>query len=210
MNDKIRELLGEELSKQVAEKLGTVDLAVANDGTWMPVDKYDTLKATHKALEEKYNTDIADFNTKLEAATKDVGDIDTLKQSLVTLQKDNKDLMAKYQSDTLNIKLDSKIDVALLKANADPAYIPLLKTQIKKETLSFEGDEVIGLTDVVNKLQTDFSKMFGEVKKAGPTPGEEKKNPPMGEKAKLMERYNSAKSIAEKLAIQREIKQLKE
>ena len=210
MIDKIKELLGEELSKQVAEKLGDVELAIFNDGSVVPADKYDTLKGTHKALEQKYATDIADFNKKLETASKDVGDVEAIKANLAKMQEENQSLMDKYKADTLNIKLDSKIDVALLKANADSQYIPMLKTQINKDTLSFEGEDVIGLTDTINKLQADFPKMFGEVKKAGQQPDGDHKKAPLGEKAKLMEAYDNAKSFADKLAIQRKIQALKE
>ena len=61
MIDKLKELLGEELSKQVEDKLGKVELAIFNDGTVVPSDKYDTLKTDNKALETKYQTDVAEF-----------------------------------------------------------------------------------------------------------------------------------------------------
>lgn len=208
MIDKIKELLGEELSQQVSEKLGNVELAIFNDGTVVPADKYDTLKGEHKALQGKYESEIKDFNAKIEEASKSAADVDGLKASLDKLKQENIDIMEKYKADTQNIKIDSMIEVELLKVNADEKYLSMLKTQVNKDNLSFDGDKLVGLTDIVNGLQENFPKMFGEVKKAGAQPNPDEKKAPMGEKAKLMNAYDGAKTFAEKLAIQRKIKEL--
>ena len=89
MLDKIKELLGEELSKQVEDNLGKLELAVMNDGSVVPADKYEGLKADNKALEAKYQTDVADFTKKLDDAVKGTQDYDNLKLSLDTLKADN-------------------------------------------------------------------------------------------------------------------------
>ena len=207
MNKNIAELLGEELSKQVTEKLGTVELAIMNNGSVVPADKYEQLKSDNKALETKYQTDISDFTSKLEEASKGTKDIDKLKASLETLTTDNKSLMEKYQKDTLNIKLDSAIDVALLKANVDEKYVPLLKTQINKDNLKAEDDNIIGLTDSIANLQTAYPDMFGQIKKTGVQPPSDHKNVDTSKKAQLIEKYNKAPA-KEKLSIMTQIKQL--
>lgn len=53
MLEKLKELLGEELSEQVTEKLGTIELGIVNDGSLVPADKHDSMKAEHKATTEQ-------------------------------------------------------------------------------------------------------------------------------------------------------------
>ena len=89
MLEKLTQLLGEELSKQVAEKLGTVELAVMNDGSVVKADKYDNLKGEYKDLEGKYLTDISEFNSKLETAVKNADDYEALKGTLENLKAEN-------------------------------------------------------------------------------------------------------------------------
>ena len=102
------------------------------------------------------------------------------------------------------------IDVALIGANVDKKYIKMLKTQIDKENLKFDGEDLIGLTDTITKLQSEYPKMFGEVKKMGAEPTGDPRQAPLGERAKLIKQYEETKSVADKLAIQRKLNQLKE
>ena len=53
MLEKIKELLGEELSEQVTEKLGNVEIGITNDGSLVPAEKHDTMKAELKATKEQ-------------------------------------------------------------------------------------------------------------------------------------------------------------
>jgi len=170
MLEKLEQLLGEELSKQVTEKLGTVELAIFNDGSVVRAEKYETLKTDHKNLEEKYHSDISEVNTKLESAVKNAGDLDALKGTLETLKTDNTKLTEDYQTNLQNIKVNSAIDVALLKANVKPGYDTMLKTQLNRESLTFDGDNLVGLTDSITNLQTSFPELFGEMKVVGIDP----------------------------------------
>ena len=211
MNEKITKLLGEELSKQVEAKLGTVELAIMNDGTVVPAEKHDGLKAELKLLKSKYDEDLGDITKKLEDATKGATDIDALKTDLQKLADEKADLQKTYQKELQNTKIESAIDVALIGENVPEKYVKVLKTQINKDSLSIEDGKVIGLTDIIGNLKGSYGEMFGEVKRMGTPPADGTKHtPPMGERAKLEGAYENAKTIAEKLSIQRKIKSLKE
>jgi len=213
MLEKLATLLGEELSKQVTEKLGTVELAVFNDGTVVPAEKHEKLKADNKALEGKYQTDISEFTKKLEDASKSTDDIVKLKESLETLRQENNEIVSKYDEETKNIKMDSAIDLALMKANVDEKYIPLLKTQIKRENLTIDGENIIGLTDSIEGLKGTYDKMFGEVKKTGVQPPSDQNTAPVGKKAQLIEAYEKAeksKDARTMMSLQTQISNLKE
>jgi len=167
MLDKIKELLGEELASKVTAALGTVELAVMNDGSVVKADKYETLKSDHGQLETKYQTDVLDANTKLEAATKNAGDYETLKGTLEGLKTDNLKLVEQFETDKVNMKKNSAVEIALLKANVNDKYLNMAKTQLNMENLIFDGDNLVGLDDSIEKLRGSFTEIFGEVKKVG-------------------------------------------
>ena len=211
MLDKIKELLGEELSKQVIEKLGTVELAIMNNGSVVPAEKYDILKAEYKGLNSKYDTDINDFNEKLETATNNSADYETLKGTLETFKADNQKMTDEYQAEKTKIKKNSAIDLALIRANVDEEYFEMVKSQVNMDNLTFENDNLIGLSDSIAALQGKFPKLFGEMKKVGATPPGNDINPPVGKKQQLIKQYNEAEAKGQgrlMMSISNQIKQL--
>jgi hypothetical protein len=80
MNETITKLLGEELSKQVTEKLGTVEIGITNDGTLVSADKHDTMKAEYKATQDK----LAEVQATMKTLEGSTGTIDELKAQLKT------------------------------------------------------------------------------------------------------------------------------
>lgn len=213
MIEKIKELLGEELTRQVAEKLGEVELAIMNDGTVVKADKHDTLKSEFKALEGKYETDISTANSKLETAINNSGDYDTLKGTLETMKAENIKIAEQHHVETLNIKKNSAVEVALLKANVDASYVDIVKAQIKTDTMNFDGDILLGLDDKVRVAQDKFPKLFGEIKKHGATPPGDPMNPPTGARQALIDQYDSAQkqgNAKQMMTLQNKIQNLKE
>jgi len=212
MLDQLKELLGEELSAQVQEKLGEVELAIFNNGTVVPADKYDSLKAEHKSLTEKYQTDISGLNSKLENAMTNAADYDSLKGTLETLQAENNKIAEEHQQELINSKKSNAVELALIKANLKDGYLPLIKSQINTESLSFDGDNLIGLTDTIQSVQQQYPDMFGQVKKVGINP-ENGLAANLGKKQQLIEQYNTAEKNGDSkqmFALDRQIKNLKE
>lgn len=192
MIEKLKELLGEELAKSVTEKLGKVELAIMNDGTVVPADKFDSLKVENKTLTDKHQTDISEMNTKLEEAVKNASDYDTLKGTLDTLKADNLKAVEQHKTETANIKRNSDADVALLKANVKESYLDMVKSQMGIDKLNYDGDTLVGLNDSIKSAQENFPDLFGEVKKVGAPPAGDPQNPPIGKKQQLVEQYNEA------------------
>lgn len=213
MIDKIKELLGEELSAKVAEKLGDVELAIMNDGSVVKADKHDKLKEDYKALEGKYSTDVKEFTAKLENASKGAGDLDTLKASLEALKSENQGLIDKYETEKAGIKIDSALRVELIKNNIKENYIDLAMKAADKGKFTIDGDNVIGVSDFVKETLTTFPDMFGEVKMTGAQPNMQGQTQVKTEKAKLIEQYNQAtadKNFALAFKLNQQIKTIKE
>lgn len=192
MLDKLKELLGEELANKVTEALGEVELAVMNDGTVVKADKYDNLKAEKATLEEKYNTDISTVNSKLDTAMTNAADYEGLKGTLATLQADNLKIADEHRIALANVKKNSTIESALRDANVNQKYLEMVKTQLNTDSLQFEGDNLIGLTDRIATAIESFPDLFGTVKKMGVQPDNHLDAPPVGKKQELIKRYNQA------------------
>lgn len=192
MIQKLSELLGEELSTQVTQKLGDVELAVMNDGTVVNATKHDNLKIEFKALETKYSTDISGMNSKLDAATANAADYDSLKGTIDTLKADNVKAAEDYRIETSRIKKANALNFELMKSGVDEQYLDMVKSQINLDNLVFDGDDIIGLSDSVNKAKDSFPKLFGEMKKLGVTPQSNTEPPQVGKREQLIEEYNLA------------------
>jgi len=77
---------------------------------------------------------------------------------------DTKGLTEKLQSQTLN----SKIDLALLGAKAKNAKA--VRALLDAESIKLDGENVLGLTDQLTKIQTENPFLFGETQQQNPPP----------------------------------------
>jgi len=160
MLEKLKELLGEELSAQVETKLGTVELAIMNDGTVVKADKHDTLKGDLRLLQEKYDADLKKVNADLTTAITNAGDYDTLKGTLATLQGDNAKLSEDFGKELNTIKINSAIKVDLVKEQAKDIKSVLAHIDLSRVTL--DGENLIDYTEQRDSTKKDFPYLFGE------------------------------------------------
>lgn len=162
--DFLKEILGEELYKQVADKIalhnGTpenkdkqIKLANLGEGGYVGKDKYAALETTH-------NSKLAE----LEQAN-------TLISELQKSNKGNEELQTKIQNYDVQIqnlqaelaqaKLDSAIKVALLEAKAqDIDYLTFKLNEEKAEFKLDENGKVNGLDEKIEGLKVKFPNQF--------------------------------------------------
>jgi hypothetical protein len=163
----LKELLGEELYKQVSEKLGDKHkVAVVSDGQWIPKDKFDAVNEAKKQLE----TDIKDRDTQLGDLKKNAGDNVELKKQISALEETNKQTAANYEAKIKDISVTSAIEKALTAANAK--FPDLLLGKIDKNKIELLQDGTIkGLEDQLTTLKTSYKDLFGETVITGGKPG---------------------------------------
>ena len=175
------------------------------------IGEYDALKTDYKSLEEKYQTDLTEVNNKLNGAMANAADYETLKGTLETLKSETTQIQEQHQKDLLNVKLDKDIDLLLVKSNVDPEYLPLIKSQLNKDSLSYEGDKLIGGDDLVSQAQQKYPKLFGEIKKVGSQP-DNGLNSGITKKEQLIKEYEAAQKAGNArrmMALSNQIKNLK-
>lgn len=166
--EKIKQILGEELSKQVDEKLGDIELAVFNDGTVVPATKHDSLKAEYQKLQETHTSEIGDFNKKLQAAVSASEDAEKFKSMIEELKTEKEKAISDFQKQLEETKLNSALSLELTKANAkNPKAV---KALLDTSLLKLDNGKLIGLEEQLKNLQESDGYLFGEIKKVGSEP----------------------------------------
>ncbi|HZG16957.1 MAG TPA: phage scaffolding protein [Candidatus Bathyarchaeia archaeon] len=156
----LKELLGEELYKQVTEKAGEHKIAVVSDGSWFPKTKFDEVNETKKSLE----TTLKERDKQLEDLKKSVGDNKTLQEQIEQLQNDNKAVKEKYEADLKEMRTNSALKMALSGKVHDPDLVLGLLDKAKIE-LDDAGNVKAGFDDQIKALQESKAFLFVPEKK---------------------------------------------
>jgi hypothetical protein len=163
----LKEMLGEEMYKQVMEKLGDKHkIAIVSDGNWIPKDTFNQVNEAKKQLE----TDLKDRDNQLVELKKNAGDNETLKQQIGELQKANKTAADGYEAKIKDMQISAAIEKGLSAANAK--FPDLLIGKIDKSKIELLQDGTVkGLEDQLTPLKESYKDLFGEERIAGGTPG---------------------------------------
>ena len=163
----LKELLGEELFKQVNEKLNEGQKLIVNDGNYIPKEKFDEKTEKVAALEKQ----ISQRDEQIEQLKEDTNASDELKSKIEELQEKNEKTKTELQKKLEQQKLDSEIDKALLKRKArNPKAVKAL-LEMDKVEVTDEG--VNGLDEQLESLEESDDYLFEkEDKKSNKTAGD--------------------------------------
>lgn len=151
----LKELLGEELFKQVAEKVGDHKLAVVSDGSWFPKSKFDEVNEAKKSLEAA----LKDRDKQLEDLKKSTGDNKALQEQIEQLQAENKTAKEKYETALNELKTNTALKLALSGKVHDPDLVVGLLDKSKIE-LDDTGNVKAGFDDQLKALQESKAFLF--------------------------------------------------
>ncbi len=158
----LKELLGEELYKQVTEKAGDNKIDVVSNGQWIPKQKFDDVNTSLK----DYKDQLKDRDDQLEELKK--VDTEGLKQRIQELQQENdttkNDYEQKLQQKTFDYALKDALSVARVR-NPKAA-----KALLDLENIKLDGDKLLGLDDQLKGLKESDSYLFEEEQQANPKP----------------------------------------
>ncbi len=208
MNDKLKGLLGEELSKQVEEKLGSIELGIANDGSLVPAEKFDTIKTERNKAQADVETLTAqvDGNAKIvEELTQKAGMSDELKTTIesmkTTMETTKATVLSEAAEKEANIIKTYAIKEHLAKANANPDAIGYLVNDFDLSQVEMDGDNIKNWEALLEPLKSNKKTLFGESKFVGNTTHNGSGTPDSNAYAA---RYKNAKNNLEKVKIKRE------
>lgn len=149
----LEDILGEELYKQVTEKLGDEEIAIVSNGQWIPKTKFDGINEEKK----EYKNQVDDLNKQLgglQGKLKDNDDaantIDNLKQQIADKEKE-----------MTSIRKTNAIKLEVLKAS--PNDVADILPHLKNESINTAEDGAItGLKEQLDVLKENKAYLFKE------------------------------------------------
>ncbi|MBT2601416.1 MULTISPECIES: phage scaffolding protein [unclassified Oceanobacillus] len=157
----LKELLGEELYNQVAEKAGDNKIAIVSDGSYIPKEKFDTVNNE----KNDYKQQLADRDTQLDDLKKKAKGNDELQEEIDRLKQENEDTKNQYEKDLQDKTFNYELEKAL---SAQQAKNPkAVKALLDKEAIKLDGDKLLGLEEQLTALKESDGYLFGEEQPAG-------------------------------------------
>lgn len=185
------ELLKLGLSEEQTEKVLSVNAEQLKG--FIPKSRFDEVNNTKKQLEK----DLKDRDVQLENLKNSSGDVETMKQTIENLQRDNKAAKDNFEAELAKFKLESAIDTTLLGSNA--INTRAVKALLDMDKIKLDGDVLIGINEQIEALKNaEDSKMLfkaTETKQKEPNfsgvkPGEGNTQNSTGESAGKIKTYS--------------------
>lgn len=152
----LKKILGDLYTDAIGEKLGDNELAVINDGSYVPRHKLADKDQEAKDLKGQ----LKDRDTQLEdLKPKAAGNADLLLQ-IDKLKNDNQKTQQEYDQKLAATTLNSAIELAIHKAGAK--NVKAVRALLNAENIKLNGDILIGLEDQVKTLRESDAYLFGE------------------------------------------------
>ena len=162
--DFLKEILGDELFKQVSEKLKAynenpdnkdkqVNLANLTDGGYIPKQQFDSVTAENQTNAQK----LTEANTLIEQLKKSAKGDEALQSKIGEYQTK----VAELEAELAKTKVNSAVKVGLMSANAIDVDYLTYKLSEKGEKLELdEQGNIKGWSDKISALKTQFPTMF--------------------------------------------------
>ena len=185
------ELLKLGLSEEQTEKVLSVNAEQLKG--FIPKSRFDEVNNTKKQLEK----DLKDRDVQLENLKNSSGDVETMKQTIENLQRDNKAAKDNFEAELAKFKLESAIDTTLLSSNA--INTKAVKALLDMGKIKLDGEVLIGINEQIEALKTaEDSKMLFKTEESKPKepnfsgvkPGEGNTQNSTGESAGKIKTYS--------------------
>jgi len=157
MSDRIKNKIGDELYNQILAKgIKAEEFDLINDGSYIPRSRFNELNDNIKIEKEKVTT----LETKIGEMSKLVSGNEELKTKYLELDSKYKNEIMIKDKIILNNSKKYLVESALNKEGAK--YTDLLLGKIDFEKLTIEGSNILGLSDIVKDLKTNYKELFVE------------------------------------------------
>lgn len=152
----LKDILGDDLYKQVKERIGTTEIIVVDpDNPMVPKRRLDEVIAErnrYKELVEERDSQLADLKTWAK-------DNEALKAQIAELQAKNKQVTEDYEKQLKEQRFAFAIERAVAKADARnvKAVVALLDTS----KISLDGENLLGFDEQIAALKKSDPYLFG-------------------------------------------------
>ena len=150
----LKELLGDELYKQVAEKVGEHKIAVVSDGSYIPKAKFD------EKLQEikEYKNQLKERDQQLEDLGEKAKGHEELTKRIEELTAQNEKTKQEYEQKIQQQAFDHALGNAL--SGAKVKNPKAVKALLDMDTIKLDGDTLKGLDEQLNQLKESDSYLF--------------------------------------------------
>lgn len=178
------------LTEEQAEKVLSVNAEQLKG--FIPKVRFDEVNNAKKQAEK----DLSERDKQLETLKNSTGDVEALKQTIETLQNENKAAMDKYNAELAEIKLAGAVDTALL--GADALNVKAVKALLDMSKIKMDGDVLLGINEQIESLKkAEDSKMLFKAVEVGKQKGPNFAGVKPGEGNTGNGESNAPKSLAE-------------
>lgn len=157
----LKELLGEELYKQVEEKVNAAKakVEIVSTGEWIPKSKFDEVNSAKGKLEES----LKDRDKQLESLKHDATGAEDLKAKIAELQDENKAKKSEYEKALKEERLNGALRLSLKGAAYDPDIV--IGMLDREKLTQLEDGSVTGLDEQLKSLREEKGFLFVEESK---------------------------------------------
>lgn len=164
--EKLKEMLGEELFKQVIEKLGDTKLMI-DDGNQIPKSRLDEVIKQKKERE----TQLDETQQKIKELEPLVKDNKELSEKVKKLNDDIDTSKVEYDGKVQKMDFDHRLDSDIRKAGAtSESTVKAIRANLDISRISLDGENFIGLDNQVKQLKENEPLWFGKPVNKGNTP----------------------------------------
>lgn len=157
----LKKLLGDLFTPEIGKALEGKELAVVNDGSYLPRKKLDDATAEIKELKKQLTERDAQLK---ELETKAAGNEDLTKQ-INEMKAANEKAKSDYEAALKNLSKEHAIDKAIAAAKGrNPKAI---KALLDLEKVSVDGENLLGLAEQLEALKKSDVYLFGEQQQVG-------------------------------------------
>lgn len=152
----LKELLGELYTDEIAKKIGDKELAVINDGSYVPRQKFNEKDQEVKDLRKQ----IQDRDKQLDdLKTKAAGNEEMQKQ-IETLKTENQKAAQDFEGKMASQQLNSAIELAIHQAGAK--NVKAIKALLNADNIKLDGEKLLGFDDQIKALRESDTYLFNE------------------------------------------------
>jgi hypothetical protein len=165
--DKLKELLGEELFKQVVEKLGDNKFVFGEADTFIPKSRFDEVNNEKKELKTLLgvrDTQYTELQTKFKSN-------DELAKELENFKTLNGKAEQEFNTKLSQVKFEYELKTALSNANVRNLKATKALLDLDKIKLNETGDKLVGLDEQIKTLQESDGYLFQSKEPTLPTKG---------------------------------------
>lgn len=176
MSEVLKQLLGDLYTDAIAKAIGDKQVAIVNDGSWLPRTKYNEKDLEAKELKRQLD----ERDQQLQALEGKAQGHEELKAALEEAQKANREAAEQWEAKTAQMRLDFAIEKALTDAKAKNAKA--VRALLNMEQVKLDGEQLLGLQEQLDALQKSDAYLFGKAANVGgdtnpPTSGNDEPNP---------------------------------